>query len=393
MLRCAIEELEPGMVLGKSLFDQQGKLLLAAGYRLDSDYITRIRRRGFQSVLIFKEGTDEIIPEDIISEELRIAANQSVQKGLSEISQRAQEFLPKSAINYSKALRDSTQFDNTLNFKELTPQIKDIVEEVLAQDVSKKLAGTLRSTGSYQYEHAVEVMLISLKVALVYNYDWNELRQLGTAALLHDIGYGIIPEIVNKPENQRRLDEKMLCREHPVFGSILVDKSSEGLYIEQTSILQHHEKQDGSGYPLKKHGANEPPLPHKKGPNDLIFRHAEIISAANVYDALVSARPGVSPKTPVEALAEVRKRRQIELNQYVVDALETIIDPYPPGCLVKIEDCSEAKFLGFVGAVKSYRKEPERLEIVLIIDPEGDEIEPEFEVFLADPKLKILMVL
>jgi hypothetical protein len=68
MVRYHIDDICEGMVLGESIFLPSGELLLAGGYVLKQQYIERLRQKGFLSVYINVEGTEEILPESIISE-------------------------------------------------------------------------------------------------------------------------------------------------------------------------------------------------------------------------------------------------------------------------------------------------------------------------------------
>ena len=381
------------MVLGKSLFDEKGKLLLAAGHRLDEEYIAKISARKFHSVYIYKAGTEEVIPEDIISEELRAITSQKLQENIDELQQLVLKVLPKTGESLARALRESAHFDNILNMKELTPQLKFIIEEVMSLGTSKKLGGTLRSVGSYQYEHALEVMLISLKLGMLYSYHYHELLHLGTAAMMHDIGKAVIPHLAEKPVEEMELHERMLLREHPVFSSILIEKSSDGLYREQAAVLQHHEQQNGKGYPLKKIGYNLPPVKSDKAEPTRIFRYAEIIAVADAYDNFASPRPGHAPMAPETAYRNVKLSANTSLNSDVVAKLSEIIDFYPRGSLVKVVRCGDPKWTGFTGAIKDYRKIPLKAEIVFFLNADGEEIEPEIHEFTGDLRLKLNIIM
>ena len=79
------DELKEFMVLGKSIYDEDGRLLLSAGYRLKSDFIPKLLKRGYSYIYIFEEGTEEVIPEDIISTEITIQAKSRLNKKTSEV--------------------------------------------------------------------------------------------------------------------------------------------------------------------------------------------------------------------------------------------------------------------------------------------------------------------
>ena len=74
MILRSVKELTTDMVLGKSIFLTSGRLLLGAGYRLNNTIISKIIERGYSHVYIMEKGTEDIIPEDVISDEIRMQA-------------------------------------------------------------------------------------------------------------------------------------------------------------------------------------------------------------------------------------------------------------------------------------------------------------------------------
>ena len=391
MIRCAVADLTPGMVLGKSIFDHHGHLLLAAGHRLEKDMISKIQNRGFYSVLIFKEGYEEIIPEDLISEELRTTTTIKVKENIEKLSERFKKFMPDSESNIGHVLRENKEFENVINVNDLKNQLRYILDEILSLEASKKFTSTLGSVSAYQYEHSMEVMLLSVMLGIAYEYTFPELLQLGTAALLHDLGKIVMPQIADRNEDDLRIDEKILFKEHPIFGSILLEKSAAGHFMERAAILQHHERQDGNGYPLHKIGGNQPPTQAKQTDPNRIFRFAEIISVANVYDNFVSPRPGHAPMMPENALKEVDALSNSALNSHIVQKLSNIVNLYPQGSLVKIENCSEPEFIGYVGAVKDNNDKQKKVELILFTNAKNEEVPPSLKVFQNDPKLNLQM--
>jgi HD-GYP domain-containing protein (c-di-GMP phosphodiesterase class II) len=118
------------------------------------------------------------------------------------------------------------------------------------------------------------------------------LVQCGMGALLHDIGKIQIPkQILSKP-GKLSYAERQMIESHPVRGAALCALAPLTQDV-LNNILFHHEKVDGSGYPTGMRGS-EIPLPVKA------------LTAADVYDALVSDRPYAKAQSPFEALTVMR---------------------------------------------------------------------------------------
>ncbi|MDP8244123.1 MAG: HD-GYP domain-containing protein [Candidatus Hinthialibacter antarcticus] len=147
------------------------------------------------------------------------------------------------------------------------------------------------------YAHSVNVGVLSLSLAKqFYGEDSkHDLNELGSAFFLHDIGKTEIPyRILSKPG--RLTDEEMeVMREHPLRGLRILKEAGE--LSEECSVIvsQHHEREDGSGYPYGLTGAQ-------------IHEYGKICAIADVFDALTMERSYKKPLTTFEALQIMREK-------------------------------------------------------------------------------------
>lgn len=149
---------------------------------------------------------------------------------------------------------------------------------------------SLTSRDYYTYTHSINVSTFSLGLAIkIGNMTKKQLNILGQGALLHDIGKADIDlKILNKPG---KLDEEewKIMKKHPLLGFKHIEDKSDIPDEVKNIILQHHEKPDGSGYPL---GIKE----------YQIHQYAKIVSICDVFDALTTNRPYAKAKSSFEAL-------------------------------------------------------------------------------------------
>jgi len=128
------------------------------------------------------------------------------------------------------------------------------------------------------YSHSVNVCTFSLALANAAGIDkTKELIELGTGALLHDIGKVKIPDTILYKPGPLDLEEWETIRRHPQMG---VDIISETDMIPEKSYLpikQHHERQDGTGYPDKLKSGD-------------IHDYGSIVAIADVFDAMTTRR-------------------------------------------------------------------------------------------------------
>jgi len=175
----------------------------------------------------------------------------------------------------------------------------------------------LRSRDEYTYQHSVAVSVLAIKLGQTMNMPTEDLKILGSAGILHDIGKCHIPlDVLNKP-GKLDDDEWKLIHCHPLFGYNIVEKMHFADSRVALSVLQHHEHLDGSGYPEGKRG-NE------------IHPFAQIIAVSDVFDALTSERYYRSCIPMLPAIMEIMALTTGHLNPLIShQLLKYILDVLP----------------------------------------------------------------
>jgi response regulator RpfG family c-di-GMP phosphodiesterase len=133
-----------------------------------------------------------------------------------------------------------------------------------------------------------------------------------TAAIIHDLGKISIPaEILSKP-SRLTVNEFNLIKEHPQVGYDIL-KDIEFPWEIATMVYQHHEKIDGSGYPLGVSGSE-------------ILPESRVLTVADVVEAMASHRP-YRPGLGIEiALEEIEKNRGKLYDPEVVAACHALFN-------------------------------------------------------------------
>lgn len=158
------------------------------------------------------------------------------------------------------------------------PFVSRIVDNVLADgNVMLGLTG-LRAHDSYTHAHSVNVCILSSLIGRSLGLSRAELVSMGTGAILHDLGKVFIDHQLLIKNGPLTNDEFATIRHHTETGYAAL---LEGAFMEPAAaatVLQHHERLDGSGYP---HGLRDTDL-------GLFSR---IVAVADVFDALSNDRP------------------------------------------------------------------------------------------------------
>ncbi len=197
--------------------------------------------------------------------------------------------------------------------------------------------------------HAINVTVISLLLGQALNFGPEQMQQLGAGALLHDLGKMDLAESLRWRDEHYSAAERLLYREHVAHGVNIARKIDFPREV-QLIIAQHHEFDDGSGYPL---GLKA----------DQIFEPARVVALVNHYDNLCNpGNPGLAV-TPHEALALIYAQGKHQFDARALALFIRMMGVYPPGSVVELSDGRFA----LVASVNSTR--PLRPHIV-IHDPE-----------------------
>ncbi len=174
----------------------------------------------------------------------------------------------------------------------------------------------------YLYQHPVNVCILSLKMGLELNYNYTQLKQLGLAALLHDIGSAKFDELISQP---RRLNsnEYNEIKNHPILSQDILKKFAQELNFEIFDVIrQEHERIDGSGYPYGLKG-------------DEICADAKLIGLADVYEALLHSRPHRPKFGCLETIKMILSEKNV-FEQKLIKCLINNLGIFPVGTLVKL---------------------------------------------------------
>ncbi|MCA2999458.1 MAG: HD-GYP domain-containing protein [Rhodocyclaceae bacterium] len=199
----------------------------------------------------------------------------------------------------------------------------DMVNSILRNSSALISLTSLKHRDDYTFMHCVSVGIFMIGLGRQLGLDTAQLRMLGAAGLLHDVGKAYIPlDVLNKPGSLSPLEGEIM-RAHPRLGYDALIGAGYTVETVLDAVLHHHERLDGSGYPEAFSG-NE------------ISLISRIASVADVYDAVTSQRVYHSAMAPTAALRMIRKRAGIDFDSTVAQALIKVVGIYPIGSLVRL---------------------------------------------------------
>jgi putative nucleotidyltransferase with HDIG domain len=193
------------------------------------------------------------------------------------------------------------------------------MREMFTQTITA-LAEAVDKRDPYTSRHSWRVKEIGGDIGRVMRLGAADLEALEWGGLLHDVGKIGVPDAVLLKQDRLTKEERVMMNSHPVLGAQIIEKVNR-LSRELPIIRHHHEWYNGSGYPDRLVGDEIPLL-------------ARILHVADSFEAMTAARPyRMTPLTPEQAIAELRKFAGIQFDPVIVDAFvqthwaEGVADP------------------------------------------------------------------
>jgi putative nucleotidyltransferase with HDIG domain len=238
-----------------------------------------------------------------------------------------------------------------------TRKIIESLAKVVTQDRTSLMALTaLKRYDNYTFTHMVNVSVLAMSQARSLNVDGALLREIGFAALMHDIGKVNTPlDVLNKPDKLAK-DEFEVMKRHVVDGAHILRKTPETPALAPIVAFQHHLRQDLSGYP------------ERIGDRSLDMC-TMIVSIADVFDALRTNRPYRQGLATDRIRAIMGEQGNPAFNQRLLKRFVNLMGLFPVGNLVRLNT-------GEIAVVTAeHPGDPFRPQVKIIIDAKGQPLE------------------
>lgn len=344
----SLRQVEPGMKIGRTIFTDDGKVLLGSGMVLTERLINGLARAGIDSIYIDDPRTSDIVVEDLVRPETRQYATEAIQQTV-------------------KQLTNSNRLSRRISVKEMGFHFQQaflsILNDLMSNQQIMVHLSTISSFSGAMYQHSINVAILATAVGMSIGYNQQQLMELGIGALLHDIGKIQLPqEMLNKTEHWT-LEEMDIAKQHAMLGFNILRKQPHISLLSAHVALQHHERLDGSGYPQGLKGSQ-------------IHEYAQIVGICDVYDSLTTPRPWRKRFMPQDALEYLFGSGGHMFELRLVNAFRKHIAVFPLGSSVVLNT-------GESGVV--CRVDPEcchRPTVRILKDGRGNDLRMPFEIDL-----------
>lgn len=344
-----IDNVREEEILGRNIYTNEGGILLRSGIKLTDTYIKNLKKIGVQYLYIEDSRLNDI---DYVDEEF-VRLKRNTLKNISKIF--------KSVCTQNKA--DTSKSISIMN---------ELIEYVMEK---KDIGSTVLDIKTYDndtYLHCINTGIFSVFLASNLNFNRNNLMEIGIGSILHDVGKLKIPHSIICKNGALTEDEYNEVKNHPIYGEELL---RENYLISDNvikSVLEHHEKFDGSGYPYGLKGNS-------------ISKFGKVVSICDVFDAISTDRSYRDKFTPSDAYELILSESGVSFDENIVNVFKNTFSVYPLGCCVKLSNGIEAY------VIRQNKGFPDKPIVRVLYDSETKEPVNFYEIDLTK-KLDITIV-
>jgi HD-GYP domain-containing protein (c-di-GMP phosphodiesterase class II) len=310
MTKISINHLKPGMVLADNIGSlRSGAILVSKGTVLNKKIIKKIYNQGIKYVVVY----------DVDSDSKEVLENNFVIR---------YEILSDKLENVFKNIK----LGKKIILTEISEELDDLIVEIIQNNNILGRMRQLEEKDDYTFNHSLNVAMLATMVGKWLNYSDKHIKQLALTGLFHDIGKLKIPNNIVNKLGELTESEFEIMKKHPIYSYNILSETvgiSKNVLI---GVLQHHEREDGSGYPQGISG-------------DKIHEYAKVIAICDVYDALTSDRKYKNKSSPFYAAEILEGQSFGVLNPKITRVFLDKVASFYVGCKVLLSNDEEGEVI------------------------------------------------
>lgn len=250
---------------------------------------------------------------------------------------------------FTAKIYETYRNDQSLNTEKILAEMKKL--RTFVQE-NRQAILILQSIMPYKVDnflvmHSLRSAVFAIVVGMELKMQNHQLAELATAALMHEIGLIHINENIYSRDSELSDEEKKYLYVHPVLSCKILKKAKFPLPI-CLGTLDHHERENGTGYPQKLTG-------------EKISLYGKIIAVVCSYEAMTGERKYKKAQDPATGLLNVLRRESSQYDEEVLKALLNALSFFPIGSFVYLSNNTVAQVI-------DNNSEDPRFPVVRVID-------------------------
>ena len=323
MKNYAIKDIPEGSFFSEPVFLDKQFILTAPEVNFSPELLKTLQNWEFREVLSDGEpqaeysGTEEIVQEEGVAEKAFLSDGVEIQNAEKSYA----DFL-----KYVESLFSQLFAKKEIHFSQVAQRVKELCDLTRENRryILRVMKNDIAEGQNYLASHSLKSTIISIIIGSYIKLPPHRLIELGVAALLHESGMIQLPPQTYLINRSLAPQERKLIMSHPIIGFNLL-KNSDFPLVASLAALEHHERENGTGYPQKLTG-------------EKISLYAKIIAVACSYEALTSARPYKDAKDGYTGMLDLLKNEGKQYDETIVKALVFSLSIYPIGLYVLLSN-------------------------------------------------------
>jgi HD-GYP domain-containing protein (c-di-GMP phosphodiesterase class II) len=221
-----------------------------------------------------------------------------------------------------------------ISYDIVAEKIRDVCEEIkVNRRFLLQVQRDINAEGGYDFfaVHAIKSTVISIIIGSYLKLPAHRLIELGVAALLHEIGMVKLPPHIVQSKTELSVKDRNTLMLHPTIGFEML-KSLDFPMTVNAAALEHHERENGSGYPHKLSG-------------EKIGLYGKIIAVACSYEAITAKRPHKDARGGYEGITDLLRNEGKRYDDSIIRALVFSLSIYPIGQFVLLSNGAKAQVI------------------------------------------------
>ena len=344
-----LSELREKLYFDAPVYVDEGYILLSPDVPMSQDLLARLARWGYETV--YCDGNQVDAPAHSGT---TVAAKSTLELDIQESQQMEQaRKLYFGLLSFTVDTFTRFAESNRLDLASISERLKELIDLVKSsRDTILRLPEFVYISDNYLHQHSLNCAVLSLAIGDSLRLPPHRLIELGSGALLHDIGMLKIPDALYLNPRQLGPREWQMIKAHPMLSYRILKGFSASDTIALTAY-EHHERLDGTGYPRALVG-------------EKISLYSRILAVADSYESMTTKRPFRVNREGHAALLELLKERGVFYDEVAVRALIYCLSVYPLGTTVLLSN-------GAMGRViRTDPRSPKTPIVQILIDRDGN---------------------
>lgn len=351
MKRLPIDEIPPGRYFTRPVFLDDNYILLSPETQVTGELVNRLKEWSYDSVATEGEQIETpIVSEDENAAPVAVSVDQDVRE--AALFREAEQFYGE-LLSFVERTFTTFVTKNSINANQVSDTVKGVIDIVKShRRYMLRLSEMEAKERNYIVTHSAKTTVVAIAVGQALRQPTHKLIEIGSAALLHEIGMVRLPPQLYMSTRQLSDKERQAVTAHTVLGFKILKQLQFPMAV-CLAVLECKENLDGTGYP-------------RKLTAERIGLYAKIIMVAGSFVALTSQRPFRDPLDGHAAIVEMLQRKGQMYDETVLRGLVTLVSIYPIGTFVQLVNGTS----GMV--VDTNADNPRAPQVRVILGPNGE---------------------